>query len=362
MNDTAGGMDTEIQDSAEEEQSPSGATQRVWLFLRRHGRNIWYSYAAVLLLVTSVQAVCMLLIFRSSEEWARSWASFGRDFATSPAAAGICAVIAASLGAWQLTKQLNHSKDKAAQEAWWQQFEWVTDRIISSSKQDEKDDIRLPSSLALDLMNSLAASASKKTFQKAAVAGILKHYLQDSGQARTDSQDEGPTPNGPATKASGGPILDSEGAESLRNLMKLLPESSRAPARIALQAYENDYEDEGLKALRHRLGDAIRIQEEPLLGISAVISKESERIAVKVQAVRDSQMLEDISQRLQLVMGQVGASSGVIITTPTNLNVGGPTLKKLFKNGMIHLVEWDPSEGSSALHRRVMAVHRHHKV
>lgn len=258
---------------------------------------------------------------------------------------------------------MKHSKKKAAEEGWWQQFEWVTDRIISSSKQGQADDIRLPSSLALDLMNSLAEYASEKGFQKAAVGGILKHYLQDSGQVRTQDQDEVPTPNDSATKASGGSVLDSEGAASLRNLVKLLPESSRAPARIALQAYENDYEEEGLKALRHRLGDAIMIQEEPNLGTSAIISKGSEKIAVKVRAVRDSQMLEEIGQRLQLVMGQAGASSGVIITTPTSLNVGGPTLNKLFKNGtMIHLIEWDPNEGSSALHRRVMGVHRHHNV
>lgn len=64
----------------------------------------------------------------------------------------IAAVIAAVIGAWSLNRQLTHTKRRAEDETWWEQFEWVTDRIVSPDEDEtekaKKAKDRLPSSLA----------------------------------------------------------------------------------------------------------------------------------------------------------------------------------------------------------------------
>lgn len=357
VNDTTGRVDSEISENTKRKPIASKPARAALIFLQRHGRRILYSYTVVLLLVMSFQAVSILLILRQSQGWVQYWLSFGRDFATSPAAAGICAVIAAWLGASQLSRQLNHSKKKAAEEAWWQQFEWVTDRIISSRSKTEKDDTRLPSSLAFDLMTALSRSATE-SFQETAVAGVLNHYLKEvrKPQASASDQEEAPPSNGPNLNATGSSIIDSEGAEALRTLIDELPLSSRARARTVLRAYEDEYEQDVVKALRHRFGDAFQAVDQADLGVDATIEIGSQRIAVEVrQSVRDLQTLDLIAQRMQRAMGIANASKGVVITTPTPLNHAA--FGKLSQNE-VHLIEWEPSMGSSALNSSVRSVLR----
>lgn len=343
-------MDIEIKDGAGTEPLASAPTQRTWLFLQRHARRIAYSYAVVLLLVTSFQAVCLLLILRQSQGWAQYWASFGRDFATSPAAAGLCAVIAAWLGATQLSRQLTQSKKKAAEEAWWQQFEWVTDRIVSTRPKGEKDDTRLPSSLAFELMTALSRSATE-AFQEAAVTGILNHYLKDFGkqQARTPHQGETPTSQDPGKSASDTPVMDREAAEALRNLIDELPPSSRSPARKVLETYEHDYEDEVLKALRHRFS-AVKPFVPGRFEADAIIQVGSQKVIAEVRSsILSQKMLTKIGSQVLQIMSHEKASGGVIITARATLNT---PLQDLAKDG-IHLIEWEPSMGSFALYSEI---------
>jgi hypothetical protein len=281
--------------------------------------------------------------------------------------------MAAWIAASQLSKQLKHSKEKAADEAWWQQFEWVTDRIISSGQKGKKVDTRLPSSLAFDLMTSLSGSA-RASFQEDAVAGILNHYLKEfiTPEAQSQEQDETPNSDGPRTDASDGPrtdasdgllkfasdgpTMDAAGAKSLRNLIDVLPESSRAPARSVLKAYEHqEYEQEVLKALRHRFGASLQTDEEAILGADAVIQFGSRRIAIEVKlSIAGTGVLEKTGERLQLAMDMENATAGVIITPPTSQNLG-PAIENLGKN-RIHLIEWKPSMRSYALYHGITSV------
>lgn len=349
MNDTAGIADYESKERTSTPSEELGFFGRLWQFLRRNARKIFYGYAVLVLLVFSFQAVCILIILRPSQEWARFWASFGRSFATSPAAAGICAVIAASIAASQLSKQLAHSKDKAADEAWWQQFEWVTDRIISPGKKAETDNVQLPSSLAFNLMTSLSGSA-RASFQRDAVGGILNHYLNGS-----KAEDGSTGSNGLRKDMPDGRTMDAAAFKSLSDLVVTLPAAASAPARSMLTAYEHqEYESEVLRALRHRFDVDFRADSEEIFGADAVVQVENQSIAIDVKlSIRDGATLQKTVSELQRHMALENATMGLIVTRPAkllNANLAR-SISMLPEN--IRLVEWEPDMPSDTLSNRI---------
>jgi hypothetical protein len=108
------------------------------------------------------------------------WEAFLQRFITSPAAAGTAALLAAIIAARSFAKGLNHTKEEAqanrskeAAEAWWEQFEWVTDRIVPKDPKQE----RLHNGLATSLLGALEATAGGK-FQRRAVDGIRDTYIR----------------------------------------------------------------------------------------------------------------------------------------------------------------------------------------
>ena len=297
----------------------------------------------MLLTAITVQAVALFLL----RKWpSYSWGALLDRFVTSPAMAGIFAVFAAAIGAWSLNRQLAHTKQKAHDEAWWEQFEWVTDRIVSPDQEEPekaaKAKEKLPRSLAYSLMTALSKSANA-AFQKAAVDGILSHYLR-----------ERPSPEQDGSEISDASHMDATEAESLRGLVAVLPEDSpsRETARRVLSAYE--YEDDVRRALRHRLGEAFSEPDAPDFGADAVIDHGSHKLLVEVkQSVTSLHVLARIGQRLRTVMDREEASGGIIVTPPPSLkSLGNPTAQdriKAMSNERIHLIEWGPAEGSGAL-------------
>jgi hypothetical protein len=130
------------------------------------------------------------------------WISFGEDFATSPAMAGIAAVVAATIGSRALKRQLDHTREEAThartrdeEASWWEKFEWVTDRILPKDAAQKT----LEKPLALALSTSLL-NMSTADFQRAAVGGVIDHYLspvkkgkaQGHGTSTADSSDASP--------------------------------------------------------------------------------------------------------------------------------------------------------------------------
>ncbi|MCC9178621.1 restriction endonuclease [Arthrobacter sp. zg-Y750] len=302
--------------------------------LRRNERIFVCVYSVLLALVVGGQTLCLSFMWRPPQDWL----SFGARFVTSPAIAGLFAVVAASIGAWQLSKQLTHTKEKAADEAWWQQFEWVTDRIISSG---DKEQIQLPSSLAFDLMTSLSSSA-RAPFQKDAVGGILTHFLE---------RNEGLHGRDKTTTSDAAPNMDSAGASSLRTLLNVLPESSPSStsARQVLANY--DYEQEILKALLHRGFDVVLPNRVDHSGIDAIITSGSKKVIVDVKlTVRARHHLLRAVEQLKNAMHQERTTYGAIITRPTRLDT--EFVSSLSIQG-IHLVEWEPSMGSLKLSSQI---------
>ncbi|QOT24086.1 hypothetical protein HMI60_20760 (plasmid) [Paenarthrobacter sp. YJN-D] len=310
------------------------------------------TYVTLLLLAITVQAVVLFLLWK----WpSYDWGALLDRFVTSPAMAGLFAVIAAVIGAWSLHRQLTQTKRRAEDDAWWEQFEWVTDRIVSPDEDEtekaKKAKDRLPKSLAYNLMTALSKSA-RAGFQKAAVAGIFSHYrLVDT-----------PSPEQDGSETSE-PRMDAAEAESLRALLAELPSdaTSSENAHRLLSAYDraHDYEDEVQKALRHKFGPA---HSEPGrdFGADAIVDFGSYKLVMEVkQSVTNHHILERTGKRLRSVMDREGAAGGIIVTAPPSLTTSdNPQTKnridELSKEG-IYLIEWDPSERSSALRDKVQA-------
>lgn len=317
---------------------------------RRVGRIVLRTYVTLLLLAVTVQAVVLFLLWK----WpSYDWGTLVDRFVTSPAMAGLFAVLAAVIGAWSLHRQLTQTKRRAEDDAWWVQFEWVTDRIVSPDEDEtekaKKAKDRLPKSLAYNLMTALSKSA-RAGFQKAAVAGIFDHYRLG----------ETPSPEEVGTETSDESRMDATEAESLRALLAELSSdtTSSENAHRLLSAY--DYEDEVQKALRHRFGPA---HSEPGrdFGADAIVDFGSYKLVMEVkQSVTNHHILERTGKRLRSVMDRVGAAGGVIVTAPPSLKSSDDTLTKdriqeLSKEG-IHLIEWAPAEKSGALQNKIRAI------
>jgi hypothetical protein len=310
------------------------------------------AYVVVFVLAITCQSFLLFLVWGTGQDWV----SFSGRFATSPAMAGLFAVLAAYIGARSLNKQLVHTKEKAADESWWQQFEWVTDRIISTGAKDEKDEPRLPLSLAFDLMTSLSKTA-RAPFQKDAVGGILEHYLRDSQKQQEGSPEEG------EAETSEGLNIDAASANSLRNLIAVLPKeaSSSASARRVLHAYERGpgYEEAVLKALRHQYA-TIDSDLEPGFRSDALVAVGPEKLAVEVKlSLRQPSHFEKAARQLASVVEREKASWGVIVTQPPSVQSsrgeGAISALQKWRDAGIHLIEWEPQEPSGALRDRIAA-------
>jgi hypothetical protein len=328
--------------------------------LREHSLKIGYAYATVLPIVISIQALCLFFLWRPPQDWV----SFGARVITSPAIAGIFAVVAASIGAVQLSKQLAHTKEKAADEAWWQQFEWVTDRIIAQPGQkSEEDSPKLPASLAFDLITSLSTVARAK-FQKDVVGGILGHYLKDFAKEGLEDLEETKASDRHDGKesvpAAESASIDSAAADSLRKLIKTLPESSRPgdSARSVLARYEaENYEREIAKALRHhgfdvtlpgtmKTGPATRVR---YADIIATLGNKKIMGEVRFSPSTPSALM-NAGMFIKELMLQEGATHCVMFMRPTN--VAKLVAPELALQG-IGVVLWDPSMRSFELKRQI---------
>lgn len=120
-----------------------------------------------------------------SDEAIRSWVL---DFTTSPAAAGLAAVLAAIIGATAVLIQLAHSRSVERDKTWWESFQWVTDRGL----QPVSDAGSLPPGVALDTLTALLGAARGEV-QKAACKGIVDHLAQV--QQRTEANATATTPS-----------------------------------------------------------------------------------------------------------------------------------------------------------------------
>lgn len=275
--------------------------------------------------------------------WER-WVSFGEHFATSPAMAGIAAVVAATIGATALKKQLDHSKSQSAEASWWEKFEWVTDRILPKDPKQEK----LAKPLAVALLTSLLKMATVD-FQRGAVSGVIDHYFGPDN-------DEGLQKQGQSVRD-----FDAE----LRALRSLVDASKNTAASSgatgALRA--SMYEQSVFEALRQmwELGNELQFQprvsegERGIFVPDAVLTVNGRRAILEFKAwskftpVGADRVLDMVSR----VVPILDADEIILITSaevPLEFAPGGRNAARYHGMKLIH---WLPEEGIAALESRL---------
>lgn len=142
----------------------------LWRQLKPKVRLVLRVVACILVAAGVVTGLVWLALQWKSGQ---SWEDFLQKFVTSPAAAGTAAVVAAIIAATTFNRGLQQTKSEARDKAWWEKFEWVTDRIVPKDPKQE----RLASGLAFSLLGSLEDS-SAAGFQRDAVEGIKQTYIQ----------------------------------------------------------------------------------------------------------------------------------------------------------------------------------------
>lgn len=239
----------------------------------------------------------------------------------------------------------------------------MTDRIIAQPGQkSEEDGPKLPASLAFDLITSLSAVARAK-FQKDVVGGILGHYLKDFAKEGLEDLDEtkasdrhDATEDVTATVSAS---IDSAAADSLRKLIKTLPESSRPgdSARSVLARYEaENYEQEIARALRHRgfdvvLPGTLKTAATRVRYADIIVTLGDKKIMGEVRFTPSTpSALMNAGMFIKELMLQEGATHCVVFMRPTN--VARLVAPELTLQG-IGAVLWDPSMGSFELKRQI---------
>jgi hypothetical protein len=125
-----------------------------------------------------------------------------RVLAPSPAAAGVAAVLAASIAAIALSRQLAHDKAVERDKDWWRAFEWAVSRALPTNPNERS----LPYVHSVNTLTALRISATNAV-QEQACSGLLTH-LSELDNAH-------PTEQGAASANSSTPGQSDTAAEAL---------------------------------------------------------------------------------------------------------------------------------------------------
>lgn len=270
------------------------------------------------------------------------WEDFLQDFVTSPAAAGCAAVLAAVIASVTFNMGLRHSKEEAqatrrkeAAEAWWEKFEWVTDRILPKDSRQE----RIAKPLAADLLVSLSTMAAEE-FQREAVLGITNHYvLKIENDTALSSPDRD---------------VNAE-ARSFRNLAEST--NSAAASSVALAA---EYEQAGLQALSATWEETNELQILPTIALhegrtirpDAILNVKGHRIVVDFKAWNrfHPASVDRTTNHFELAISQ-NILTDILLVSMAEL----PEDFSHARNN-IHVIHWSISEGAEKLTSRILAL------
>jgi hypothetical protein len=145
----------------------------------------WANRLLMLLAITLAFGIADVLARLAMQNLdAATWGPALRRFLTSPGAAGVAAVVAATIGAVGLHIQLAHTKSKDRSQAWWTKFEWATERAVPSTA----GDTAVPTSLSINTLNSLQESATDD-LQRRGCGGFVDHLVTLTRSERTKIRD-----------------------------------------------------------------------------------------------------------------------------------------------------------------------------
>ncbi|MBG6192024.1 hypothetical protein IWX64_002993 [Arthrobacter sp. CAN_A212] len=317
------------------------AFRAVWSRSIALRRTIWS--LVVLIGMVTVVVSFMLIVIPAALQWksGQDWEDFGQAFATSPAAAGWAAVLAAVIAALTFNRGLRAERVKTAAESWWEKFEWVTDRVIPKDPKQE----RIAPALAADLLVSLSKMATER-FQRDAVSGVSNHYL----------------PGGEDGLQSDAPPRDIKTeARSFRNLADVT--NSPAASNAALAA---EYDSAGLRALEGRWTRLGELEIMPRLQIrpghftrpDALLSLKGRRIMVEFKSwdyLRPAS-LNRVLDFFELALAREVLTDLIVVSMaeiPPEVLAGGSQLRN---SPQTHLIHWSNGESAEALVGQIDAI------
>ncbi|MBF4992727.1 hypothetical protein ITX31_01190 [Arthrobacter gandavensis] len=277
-----------------------------------------------------------------------AWEAFLLRFITSPAAAGTAALLAAIIAARSFAKGLKHTKEEAqanrrkeAAEAWWEQFEWVSDRIVPKDPKQE----RLHNGLATALLGALETTADGD-FQREAVDGIRHTYIRGSeiplseatlGELRARLREV-------RTFADGSWISGDESLQSHFRAHVFLLETLVA-LRTVWKPGDIVISDE-----LPRGNPQFRVQD----WVDAVVRIDRHWVAVnttQVRTVHTRSYVRRIADRLKPEhMNELNADF-VVVVSRNQLRPG--MWQGVASNPTVRLIHWDPKEGAAELRKRM---------
>lgn len=299
-------------------------------------RRIFWALA-----ILSLVILFMWTVVPHALQWksGQKWEDFLQDFVTSPAAAGCAAVLAAVIASVTFNMGLKHSKEEAqatrrkeAAEAWWEQFEWVTDRIIPK----DSEQARIAKPLAADLLVSLDKMAAED-FQREAILGVINHYVlktEDDAPLRSPDRD-----------------VNAE-ARSFRNLAESTNSTAASSAALAAE-----YEQAGLRALSDAWEETKEVQILPTIALhqgrvirpDAILNLKGHRIVVDFKAWNKFRptSVDRTTDHFELAISQ-NILTDILVVSMAEL----PEDFSHARNN-IHVIHWSISEGAENLTSRI---------
>lgn len=118
-------------------------------------------------------ALAVLIAWLTLHDLTLDAAAIGwRRFFISPGMAGLAAVIAATIAALTVGRQLRQSRTAESRKAWWQTFEWVTDRVLPRDGEAVFD-----KAWGVSLLGKLGDDKSADENQEKARASTVAHLV-----------------------------------------------------------------------------------------------------------------------------------------------------------------------------------------
>lgn len=255
------------------------------------------------------------------------------DWMKSPGFTGLSAIIAAGIAFVGISLQMNATRLRDADAAWWQSFEWASDRGLPRDRTAKA----LPPAAALDTLNALA-SAARTDIQKNAVGGVVEEVIRRGslGQSNEDPAaiDSGSPPASGTDAITGEPEVadgDQTRSEDFSSAIWRYAAQQVGTAAESRRAAASAYETEVLRALRHQF----------------------ERV-VPVRGNAPGDVIVDTRQRSLVV--EIKWAPGLVLSAGriTRLNgvdvvISNVQIKDL--EAGIRAVVWDARKGSRALRR-----------
>lgn len=278
-----------------------------------------------------------------------NWSFYLRDWAKSPGPAAIGALVAASVAAWSIHLQVNAARDAARKQetaariaAWWQMFEWASERAVPSAK----DGIALPESVTIGTLQQLSATAENRA-QKTA-CGSMIDVLTERVAAATPTADEEGARNDRVEHAR-----DAEARDF--NALAAYVESTKGTPAASPMAEALLYERSVILSISD-LGEGYKVLQPARDGgpLDVIIDHYGHSVGIVVKYIRDPRSKNSVNRLVHTyrdIRSRMVSSMPVLLVSPMDAQ----ELEARFpKDSQVIPVQWRSAEDDEVLHAAIV--------